>query len=126
MYLNDDSLDSSHYVSASEMFNDFLYKSSRAELKLITNINEYLMVEKGICEDMTMANHRYAKANNPKCSDYNPGKPTFWILYDDMNALYSDAEIGYMLEVDLEASVHLYDFFVNYPLAPKKQIVLEE
>ncbi|CAG8586387.1 2677_t:CDS:2, partial [Funneliformis mosseae] len=100
------------------------------ELKLMTDMNEYLIVEKGIRGCMTM------------------------ILYDDMNALYSDAmtqympteilkkvspeqildiqsiapdtEIGYTLEVDLEASVHLHDFFADYPLASKKQIVSEE
>ena len=30
------------------------------------------------------------------------------------------------MEVDLEALVYLYDFFSDYPLAPEKQIVLEE
>ncbi|GBC43715.2 uncharacterized protein LOC114538016 [Rhizophagus irregularis DAOM 181602=DAOM 197198] len=132
MCLKDDGLDPSHYVSTLEMFNDSLYKSSRAELKLMTNMDEYLMVENGICGGMTM----------------------FWILYEDMNALYSgamiqympteilgkvtpekipdiqsiapNAEIGYTLEVDLEVPVHLHDFFADYPLAPKKQIVPED
>src|SRR6266542_1731105 len=136
------------------MFNDSLYKSSRTELKLITDMDKYLMVEKGIRGSMIMASYHYAKANNPKYPDYNPGKPTSWILYDDMNALYSgvmiqympteilekvspeevpdiqsiapDTEIEYTLEVDLEASVHLYDFFVDYLLASEKQIVLKE
>ena len=76
MCLNDDGLDPSHYVSAPGMFNDSLYKSSGAELKLMTDMDEYLMVEKGIRGGMTMASHRYAKANNPKCPDYNPGKLT--------------------------------------------------
>jgi len=71
------------------MFNDSLYKSSETELKLIIDMNKYLMIKKGICEGMTMASHYYAKANNSKCFDYNPGKPTSWILYDNMNALYS-------------------------------------
>src|ERR1043166_2973778 len=75
-------------------------------------------------------------------------------MYEDMNALYSgamtqymlieildkvapekisdiqsiapDAEIGYTLKVDLEAPVHLYDFFTDYPLASKKQIISED
>jgi hypothetical protein len=135
------------------MFNDSLYKSSNAELKLMTDMNEYLIVENGIREGMTMVSHRYAKANNPQCSDYESSKPKSWIMYEDMNALYSDAmtqnmpteilgkvspeeipniqsitpdaEIGYMLEVDLEAPVHLHDFFADFPLAPEKQIVPE-
>ena len=64
MCLKDDSLDLSHYVSAPEMFNDSLYKSSRAELKLITDMNEYLIVKNGIREGMTMVSYQYAKANN--------------------------------------------------------------
>ncbi|PKK59391.1 hypothetical protein RhiirC2_719843 [Rhizophagus irregularis] len=92
MCLQDDGLDPSHYVSAPGMFNDSLYKSSGVELKLMTDMDEYLMVENGIRGGMTMASHRYAKANNPKCPDYDPSKPTSWTLYEDMNALYSAPE----------------------------------
>ncbi|CAG8594080.1 2822_t:CDS:2 [Funneliformis mosseae] len=66
MCLNDDDLNPSCYIFASGMFNDFLYKSSEAELKLITDIDEYLIVEKSISRDMTIASYCYAKANNPK------------------------------------------------------------
>ncbi|CAB5395194.1 unnamed protein product [Rhizophagus irregularis] len=132
MCLKDDGLDPSHYVLAPGMFNDSLYKSSGAELKLMTDMDEYLMVE----------------------NDYDSSKPTTWTLYKDKNALYSgtmtqympteilgkvspeevpdiqsiasDAEIGYILEVNLEVPVHLHDFFADYPLAPEKQIVPEE
>ncbi|CAI2197282.1 19623_t:CDS:1, partial [Funneliformis geosporum] len=96
MCLQDDGLDPSYYVSASGMFNDSLYKSSKAELKLMTNMDEYLTVENGIREGMTMVSHRYAKANNPKCPDYDPNKPKSWVLYEDMNALYSGAMTQYM------------------------------
>ncbi|CAG8653035.1 7049_t:CDS:2, partial [Acaulospora colombiana] len=135
------------------MFNDSLYKSSGVEIKLMTDMDEYLMVENGIRGGMTMVSHRYAKANNEKCPNYDPSKPKSWIMYEDMNALYSgamtqympteilgkvgpeeipdiqsiapDAEIGYMLEVDLEAPINMQDFFADYPLAPEKQIVPE-
>ncbi|CAG8707769.1 15457_t:CDS:2 [Funneliformis mosseae] len=130
MCLQDDGLDPSHYVSAPGMFNDFLYKSSRAELKLMTDMDEYLMVENGIREGMTMT------------------------LYEDMNALYSgamiqympteilgkvsleevpdiqsiapDAKIGCMLELDLEVPVHLHNYFADYSLASEKQIISED
>ncbi|CAG8474919.1 5080_t:CDS:2 [Racocetra persica] len=36
-----------------------------------------------------------------------------------------DAKIGYILEVDLKAPVHLHDYFADYFLAPEKQIVPE-
>src|SRR5436305_1166428 len=43
----------------------------------------------------------------------------------DIQSIAPDAEIGYLLEVDLEVPVHLHDFFADYPLAPEKQIVPE-
>ncbi|CAI2186383.1 19273_t:CDS:2 [Funneliformis geosporum] len=43
----------------------------------------------------------------------------------DIQSIASDAEIGYILEVDLEVPMHLHDFFADYPLAPEKQIVSE-
>ena len=57
MCLKDDGLDSSHYVSTPGMFNDSLYKSSGAELKLMTDMDKYLMVENGIREGMTIVCH---------------------------------------------------------------------
>ncbi|CAI2196356.1 17802_t:CDS:1, partial [Funneliformis geosporum] len=43
----------------------------------------------------------------------------------NIQSITLDAEIGYMLEVDLEAPVHLHDFFADYPLTLEKQIVPE-
>ncbi|CAG8828489.1 9799_t:CDS:2, partial [Gigaspora margarita] len=43
----------------------------------------------------------------------------------DIQSIAPDAEIGYILEVDLEALVHLHDFFADYLLAPEKQLVPE-
>ena len=43
----------------------------------------------------------------------------------DIQSIAPDAEIGYMIEVDLEAPVHLHDFFADYPLAPKKRTIPE-
>ena len=43
----------------------------------------------------------------------------------DIQSIASDAEIGYMPEVDLEVPAHLHDFFADYPLAPEKQIIPE-
>ncbi|RGB28920.1 hypothetical protein C1646_767247 [Rhizophagus diaphanus] len=102
----DNGLDPSHYVPASEMFNNSLYKSSEAELKLMTDMDEYLMVENGIHEEIIMA--KILGKVGPK-------------EIPDIQSIAPDAEIGYMLEVDLKALVHLYDFFS----APEKQIVPE-
>ncbi|CAG8589640.1 839_t:CDS:1 [Acaulospora morrowiae] len=151
--LQDDGLDSFHYVSVPGMFNDSLYKSSGVKIQLISDMDKYLTVENGIRGGMTIVSHRYVKANNEKCPDYNSSKTKSWIIYEDMSALYSgamtqylptkildkvtpeeipviqsiasDAEIGYMLETDIEALINLHNFFADYPLAPEKQIIPE-
>ncbi|CAG8838979.1 34711_t:CDS:2, partial [Gigaspora margarita] len=41
----------------------------------------------------------------------------------NIQSIAPDAEIGYMPKVDLEVPIHLQDFFADYSLAPKKQIV---
>ncbi|CAG8527307.1 23979_t:CDS:1 [Cetraspora pellucida] len=153
MCLKDDGLDPFHYVSAPGMFNNSLYKNSGVKLKLMTDMDEYLIVENEIHGGMTITSYRYAKANNPQCPDYEPSKLKSWALYKDMNTLYLDAmtqymlteildkvsleevpdiqsiapdtEIGYILEVDLEAPVHLHNYFADYSLVLEKQIISE-
>ncbi|PKY57580.1 hypothetical protein RhiirA4_478738, partial [Rhizophagus irregularis] len=132
MCLKDDGLDPSHYVSAPGMFNDSLYKSSGAELKLMTDMDEYLMVENGIRGGMTMASHRYRFRLldfTGAMTQYMPTEILGKVSPEevpDIQSIAPDAEIGYTLEVDLEVPVHLHDFFADYPLAPEKQIVPEE
>ncbi|CAG8557514.1 10022_t:CDS:2, partial [Cetraspora pellucida] len=124
--LKDDGLDSSHYVSASGMFNDSLYKSSRVELKLMADMDEYLIVENGIYRGMTMANM------NALYSDAMTQYMLTEILdkvspeeVPDIQSIASDTKISYILKVDLEAPVYLYNYFADYPLVPEKQIISE-
>ncbi|CAG8704131.1 3183_t:CDS:2 [Funneliformis mosseae] len=44
----------------------------------------------------------------------------------DIQSIVSDAEIGYILEVNLEVSVYLHDYFADYSLALEKQIISEK
>ncbi|CAG8537417.1 6924_t:CDS:2 [Funneliformis mosseae] len=119
IYLKDDGLDLSHYVSASEMFNNSLYKSSGAELKLMTDMNEYLMVENRIRERMTMTLYENMNAlYSEAMTQYIPTEMLGKVSPEevpDIQSIMPDAEIGYMLELDLEAPVHLHDYFADYP-----------
>ncbi|CAI2189598.1 14901_t:CDS:1, partial [Funneliformis geosporum] len=38
----------------------------------------------------------------------------------NIQSILPDAKMDYMLEVDLEVPVHLYDFFADFPLASEK------
>ena len=98
-----------------------------------------------------MASKRYAKANNPKASDYDPSKPNRYITYLDANNLYgcamslplpkggfkwkrvmpteqimkvkTNSKIGWILEVDLEYPREIHESHNSYPLAPEKKTI---
>ncbi|CAG8553482.1 7039_t:CDS:2 [Racocetra persica] len=129
MYLQDNRLYPSHYVFAPRMFNNSLYKSSRTELKLMTDIDEYLIVENRIHREMTIANKDINTLYLEVITQYmsteilNKVSPEEIL---DIQSIMLDTEIGYILEVDLKVLVYLHDYFTDYPLVPEKQIVLED
>ena len=113
----------------------------------------YLMVESGIRGGMSVVTCKHAKANNPYLEDYDPSKPNSHCIYLDANNLYGwamsqkmpydnhqwltddeifnlnidelqpDADVGYILEVDLEYPAHLHDLHNDFPLAPVRRNV---
>ena len=144
-----------HYYSLPGLSWDAALKHSEVELELITDIDMYLMVEKGIRGGISMISHRYAEANDPRMGDaYNPNKPTKTLMYLDANSLYptamceplpidqftmvdepnnfdvmevaDDAEIGYILEIDGYVPKEKHEQFNDYPIAPEKKRVTQD
>ena len=66
------------------------------ELELISDVDMYLMIEKGLRGGMSVISHRKAEANNKYMSSYDPEKPTNYITYLDANSLYSWSMIQYL------------------------------
>ena len=122
-------LDPAHYFTAPGLAWDAALKYTNVQLETLTEIDQHLFVERGLRGGISMITHRHAKANNPLLEDYNPQEPNSYILYLDANNLYGwamsqplpvgdfqwmqdpshldvlqvqdDAELGYILEVDL-------------------------
>ena len=65
-----------------------LFKTAGVQLELLTNVNMFLMVEKGIGSGIYHAIHRYAKANYKYMIYYDENKEISYILYLDANNLY--------------------------------------
>ena len=121
------------------------------KLEKISDIDNYLFIEKGLRRGISYIVKRYAKANNKYTNDYDPKKPSKFITYLDMSNLYGwglsgylpygrfkwlknvggfdvnsiseTSPIGYFLEVDLEYSDELHELHNDYPLAPEKLAV---
>lgn len=107
-----------------------------------------MFLERGTRGGISTITHRYARANNKYLKDYDPEQPSIFNIYYDANNLYGwamsqplpfgdfewktefegfdineiadDAEIGYILEVDLKYPEELHDLHNNYPVAPEK------
>ena len=147
-------LDPAHYYTVPGMSWDAALKCTKVKLETVNDIDMHLFLEKGMRGGISMISTRYAKANNPYLSDYDPEKPATYIMYKDANNLYGkamvqplptgdfqwvedisefdvlsvapDADIGYFLEVDLEYPPELHDVHSDYPLAPEKMEISHE
>jgi hypothetical protein len=94
-------LDANHYVGLPGMAWDCMLKFSGVNLELMTDIDVYIAMEKGIRGGLTMVTHRHYKAKNPKVADYNPDEPHTWIRYDDANCLYPTTMVKHLHMQDL-------------------------
>ena len=66
------------------------------ELEKISDIDQYLFIEKGLRGGISYIAKRHSKANNEYCPDYDKNKPSTFISYLDMNNLYGWAMNEYL------------------------------
>ena len=140
-------LDPAWYYTAPGLAWDALLKITKVKLKLLTDINMLLMIERGIRGGISMISTRYGKADNIYMGeDYDETNVSKYIAYLDANNLYgwamckkipthgfkwmSNNELinwktvgGCILEVDLEYPKELHNLHNDYPLAPERVIV---
>ena len=63
-------------------------KETGVKLKLLTDVDMLLMVEKGTRGGICQAIHRYAKANNRYMKNYDKNIISLYLTYLDANNLY--------------------------------------
>ncbi len=134
-------LEALHYYTSPGLAWDAMLKYTSIELDLISDQDMYLMIEKGIRGGVSTITKRHSLANHKYLDNYNPNKPSQYILYLDANNLYGwamDKPLPHknfewmkeedlenwkskpcILEVDLEYPDELHDFHNEYPLAPE-------
>ena len=88
-------LDPAHYYSAPGLAWNGCLKMTGIEFELISDVDMYLMIEKGLRGGMSVISHRKANANNKYMHSYDPEKPSKYITYLDANSLYSWSMIQY-------------------------------
>ena len=138
-------LDPCHYFTSPGLSWDAMLKMTEVNLELITDIDMYQFVEKGLRGGISYIANRYGKANNKYMQNYNSNETSKYLMYLDANNLYGwamsqylptgnfkwlnkqqikninwktvDAEnkTGYLLEVDLDYPQELHDLHNDYP-----------
>ena len=149
-------LDPCHYFTSPGLSWDSMLKMTDIKLELMTDIDMYQFIEKGMRGGISYIANRYSKANNKYLKTYDYKSPSKYIMYLDANNLYGwamskylptgcfkwmtekqikninlakykeDSRKGLILEVDLDYPDGLHDLHNDYPLAPEKVKVTKD
>ena len=88
MFLKEYELDPTHFLSTQGLAWQAYLKNTKLELKLLTDIDMLLMVEKATRGVICQAIYRHAKANNKYMKNYNKEIISSYLMYLDANNLY--------------------------------------
>ena len=143
-------LDPCHYFTSPSLSWDAMLKMTNIKLELMTDIDMFQFIEKGMRGGVSYIANRYGNANNKYMKEYDEKAPSKYIMYLDANNLYGwamsqylptdnfkwmtdkeisktnlgkyelDSKEGLILEVDLEYPKELHDLHNDYPIAPEK------
>ena len=143
-------LDPCYYFTSPGLSWDVTLKMTNIKLELMTDVNVFQFIEKGMPGGVSYIANRYGKANNKYMNKYNEKAPSKYIMYLDANNLYgwamsqylpagnfrwmtdkeikkinlgkykADGKKGLILEVDLEYPQELHDLHNDYPVCPEK------
>ena len=67
---------------------DAALKLTGVKLELFDNEEMYTFIERSIRGGISQISKRFAKANNPRCKDFDDLKPLTYLIYLDANNLY--------------------------------------
>ena len=89
-------LDPCHYFTSPGLSWDAMLKMTDIKLELMTDIDMFQFIEKGMRGGISYIANRYGKANNKYMKSYNEKAPSKYIMYLDANNLYGWAMSQYL------------------------------
>ena len=149
-------LDPCHYFTSPGLSWDAMLKMTDIKLELMTDIDMFQFIEKGMRGGISYIANRYGKANNKYMKEYDEKASSKYIMYLDANNLYGwamsqylptggfkwmtekqinnldlakykeNSKKGLILEVDLEYPKELHNLHNDYPLAAERVCVTKD
>ena len=89
-------LDPCHYCTSPGLSWEAMLKMTGIKLELMTDVDMFQFIEKGLCGGISYIANRHGEANNKYMSRYNPEKPSKYIMYVHANNLYGCAMSQYL------------------------------
>ena len=93
-----------------------MLKKTGVKLELMSDVDQFQFIERGIRGGVLYICESYAKANNKYISDYDPTKPSNYITYLGKNNLY-----GWAMSEDLPTGGFKWVFEKEIDLKKKKK-----
>ena len=81
-------LDPAHFITAPGLSWEACLRLTKTKLELIKDPEMTKFIDEGLIGGLSYARHPHLRANNPDIDEYDPTKPTTWILLLDCNNQY--------------------------------------
>ena len=81
-------LDPCHYFTSPGLSWDAMLKMTTIKLELLTDMDMFQFIAKGMRGGVSCIANRYSKANNKCMKEYDEKAPSKYIMYLDANNLY--------------------------------------